>query len=189
MLIDLYEKETDPEKKELLKFEWGMDFGAPHETEHHPDATTSRSSSTAIPPRSRRSTWNPGPDVRRSASRWTCSRRKVTARSAAARSASATTTLLLAAHPQGGTARRSLQVVPGAAQVRLGPAFGLRHGRGAGHRLDVRHRAHPRGDPLPADDQARLSVGAGGHALEETKRNEWGLGNSRLVDWGIGKGW
>ena len=28
----LYEKETDPEKKELLKFEWGMDFGAPHET-------------------------------------------------------------------------------------------------------------------------------------------------------------
>src|SRR5512138_288238 len=33
LLIDLYEKETDPEKKELLKFEWGMDFGAPHETE------------------------------------------------------------------------------------------------------------------------------------------------------------
>src|SRR5215813_1130908 len=32
-LIDIYEKETDPEKKELLKFEWGMDFGAPHETE------------------------------------------------------------------------------------------------------------------------------------------------------------
>lgn len=32
-LIDLYEKETDPGKKELLKFEWGMDFGAPHETE------------------------------------------------------------------------------------------------------------------------------------------------------------
>ncbi|HLO17483.1 MAG TPA: asparagine--tRNA ligase, partial [Anaerolineales bacterium] len=32
-LIDLYEKETDSEKKELLKFEWGMDFGAPHETE------------------------------------------------------------------------------------------------------------------------------------------------------------
>jgi len=28
---ELYEKETDPEKKELLKFEWGMDFGAPHE--------------------------------------------------------------------------------------------------------------------------------------------------------------
>jgi asparaginyl-tRNA synthetase len=24
--------EPDPEKKELLKFEWGMDFGAPHET-------------------------------------------------------------------------------------------------------------------------------------------------------------
>ena len=24
---------ADPEKKELLKFEWGMDFGAPHETE------------------------------------------------------------------------------------------------------------------------------------------------------------
>lgn len=33
ILIDLYNKETDPEKKELLKFEWGMDFGAPHETE------------------------------------------------------------------------------------------------------------------------------------------------------------
>ncbi len=33
LLIDLYEKEADPERKELLKFEWGMDFGAPHETE------------------------------------------------------------------------------------------------------------------------------------------------------------
>ncbi len=33
ILIDLYNKESDPEKKELLKFEWGMDFGAPHETE------------------------------------------------------------------------------------------------------------------------------------------------------------
>jgi asparaginyl-tRNA synthetase len=31
IIQDLYEKETDPEKKELLKFEWGMDFGAPHE--------------------------------------------------------------------------------------------------------------------------------------------------------------
>jgi asparaginyl-tRNA synthetase len=30
-LQDLYENETDPEKKELLKFDWGMDFGAPHE--------------------------------------------------------------------------------------------------------------------------------------------------------------
>jgi len=28
----IYEKEPDPEKKEYLKFEWGMDFGAPHET-------------------------------------------------------------------------------------------------------------------------------------------------------------
>jgi asparaginyl-tRNA synthetase len=27
----LYEKEKDPEKKALLKFDWGMDFGAPHE--------------------------------------------------------------------------------------------------------------------------------------------------------------
>jgi asparaginyl-tRNA synthetase len=26
-----FEKETDPEKKDLLKFDWGMDFGAPHE--------------------------------------------------------------------------------------------------------------------------------------------------------------
>lgn len=33
LLIELYEKETDPERKELLKFEWGMDFGAPHEVE------------------------------------------------------------------------------------------------------------------------------------------------------------
>jgi asparaginyl-tRNA synthetase len=31
ILKDRYEKETDPEKKELLQFEWGMDFGAPHE--------------------------------------------------------------------------------------------------------------------------------------------------------------
>jgi asparaginyl-tRNA synthetase len=32
-LIEVHEKETDPEKKDLLKFEWGMDFGAPHEVE------------------------------------------------------------------------------------------------------------------------------------------------------------
>ncbi len=32
ILIELSRKETDPERKELLKFEWGMDFGAPHET-------------------------------------------------------------------------------------------------------------------------------------------------------------
>ena len=32
MIDDLREKETDPEKKALLAFEWGMDFGAPHET-------------------------------------------------------------------------------------------------------------------------------------------------------------
>jgi asparaginyl-tRNA synthetase len=31
-LQELYEAETDPEKKELLKFEWGIDFGSPHET-------------------------------------------------------------------------------------------------------------------------------------------------------------
>ncbi len=29
---ELYEAETDPEKKALLKFDWGIDFGAPHET-------------------------------------------------------------------------------------------------------------------------------------------------------------
>ena len=29
---ELRVKETDEEKKELLKFDWGMDFGAPHET-------------------------------------------------------------------------------------------------------------------------------------------------------------
>ncbi|MDD2921107.1 MAG: asparagine--tRNA ligase [Anaerolineales bacterium] len=32
MLQEMYEKETDPEKKKLLKFDWGIDFGAPHET-------------------------------------------------------------------------------------------------------------------------------------------------------------
>jgi len=32
MIAKLREKETDPEKKELLKFDWGIDFGAPHET-------------------------------------------------------------------------------------------------------------------------------------------------------------
>ena len=32
MLAELREKETDPEKKEQLKFDWGIDFGAPHET-------------------------------------------------------------------------------------------------------------------------------------------------------------
>lgn len=32
ILIQLYEQEQDPEQKELLKFEWGMDFGAPHES-------------------------------------------------------------------------------------------------------------------------------------------------------------
>jgi len=31
-LHDLYEKEDDPEQKELLKIEWGEDFGSPHET-------------------------------------------------------------------------------------------------------------------------------------------------------------
>lgn len=33
IIQEIYEKETNSEKKELLKFEWGMDFGAPHETE------------------------------------------------------------------------------------------------------------------------------------------------------------
>ncbi len=32
-LTERYEREADPERKELLKFEWGMDFGAPHESE------------------------------------------------------------------------------------------------------------------------------------------------------------
>jgi asparaginyl-tRNA synthetase len=31
ILLQLGETESDPERKELLKFEWGMDFGAPHE--------------------------------------------------------------------------------------------------------------------------------------------------------------
>jgi asparaginyl-tRNA synthetase len=33
MMEQIRFEETDPEKKELLSFEWGMDFGAPHETE------------------------------------------------------------------------------------------------------------------------------------------------------------
>ena len=32
VLTELAESETDPERKALLKFDWGMDFGAPHET-------------------------------------------------------------------------------------------------------------------------------------------------------------
>jgi asparaginyl-tRNA synthetase len=32
ILTELAKTESDPERKELLKFEWGMDFGAPHET-------------------------------------------------------------------------------------------------------------------------------------------------------------
>ncbi|MBN1668259.1 MAG: asparagine--tRNA ligase [Anaerolineales bacterium] len=32
ILLRLYEQTEDPEQKELIKFEWGMDFGAPHET-------------------------------------------------------------------------------------------------------------------------------------------------------------
>jgi asparaginyl-tRNA synthetase len=32
MIGELREKETDVEKRELLKFDWGIDFGAPHET-------------------------------------------------------------------------------------------------------------------------------------------------------------
>ncbi len=32
MLAEMVSLEPDPEKKDLLKFEWGMDFGAPHET-------------------------------------------------------------------------------------------------------------------------------------------------------------
>jgi asparaginyl-tRNA synthetase len=31
-LLKIYDETSDPEEKELLKFEWGMDFGSPHET-------------------------------------------------------------------------------------------------------------------------------------------------------------
>jgi asparaginyl-tRNA synthetase len=31
IIKESFEKETDPEKKDLIKFDWGMDFGAPHE--------------------------------------------------------------------------------------------------------------------------------------------------------------
>ena len=33
MMEQIRSEEADPEKKELLQFNWGMDFGAPHETE------------------------------------------------------------------------------------------------------------------------------------------------------------
>ncbi len=33
ILQTLYDQETDPQKKEALRFEWGIDFGSPHETE------------------------------------------------------------------------------------------------------------------------------------------------------------
>ena len=33
MLNEIQAEEQDPEQKELLKIEWGMDFGSPHETE------------------------------------------------------------------------------------------------------------------------------------------------------------
>jgi asparaginyl-tRNA synthetase len=33
MLLKIREETADPEKKELLTIEWGMDFGSPHETE------------------------------------------------------------------------------------------------------------------------------------------------------------
>ena len=32
ILQKLYEETEDPDKKDLIKFEWGMDFGSPHET-------------------------------------------------------------------------------------------------------------------------------------------------------------
>ena len=32
ILNEIYEQTEDPEEKELFKFEWGMDFGSPHET-------------------------------------------------------------------------------------------------------------------------------------------------------------
>ncbi len=32
ILLDVAAQESDPERRELLRFEWGMDFGAPHET-------------------------------------------------------------------------------------------------------------------------------------------------------------
>jgi len=33
MLKDIQDKTDDPEQKDLLQIEWGMDFGSPHETE------------------------------------------------------------------------------------------------------------------------------------------------------------
>jgi asparaginyl-tRNA synthetase len=33
MIEQIYKETKDPEQKELLKIEWGMDFGSPHETE------------------------------------------------------------------------------------------------------------------------------------------------------------
>jgi asparaginyl-tRNA synthetase len=77
-LVDQYEKETDQEKKELLKFEWGMDFGAPHEVE----LTKLNDKPLFV---------YGYPSARKSANLWTFSRRKAMERSAAARSACPTT--------------------------------------------------------------------------------------------------
>ncbi len=80
----------DPEQKELLNIEWGMDFGSPHETE-----LTKRFGKPVFvygyPPRSRLFTWSPGPGDPKSARAQTCWPRKVTGRSSAAASASRTT--------------------------------------------------------------------------------------------------
>jgi asparaginyl-tRNA synthetase len=96
MLEESYEKETDPEKKELLKFEWGIDFGAPHETPLR-NSSTSRFSSTVTRARLRLSIWSPGPVVPKSAKAWICWPPRATARSAAAPSAFPTPTCCLSA--------------------------------------------------------------------------------------------
>ena len=54
---------------------------------------------------------------------------------------------------------RFLPVVSGSAPLRQRPARRLRPGPGTHGGLDLRHRAHPRGNPLPAHAISRLSLG------------------------------
>ncbi len=158
MIQEIYEKETDPEKKELLKFEWGMDFGAPHETELTNRCTKSRSLSMATRPRSKPFTWNPGRVAPKSASPWICSRRKAMARSSAARNACPAMTCCWQRIHEHDLPEEAFRWYLDLRKYRLRPPQRLRHGRGTHGLMDLRHRTHPRGDCLPAHDQAGVSV-------------------------------
>ena len=142
-MIEQIQAETDdPEKKELLEIEWGMDFGSPHETAltqpfrqaglrlwlshrgqgllHGAVAGPPRSVQERRPARPRR-LWR---DHRRQ-------RAHLQLRAAAG------------AHAPARPARGCLPVVPRPAPVRQRSAFRLRPGRRAHRVVDDRHRPHP----------------------------------------------